>query len=102
MFTQPKMYNAIKKHPSALTLYTRKLLEDPEIASDEVDALQMRADSILKDAFDRRHEVKVGYVPHSHPHTRLPPPLSSHAARCGWVIVVCRNMRTGWSRTGVA
>lgn len=41
MFTQPKMYQKIKEHPSAATLYKRKLVEEGTLTSDEVEEMQV-------------------------------------------------------------
>ena len=42
MFTQPKMYRAIKKHPTTLTIYAGRLIEEAIVKKDEFE--QMRSD----------------------------------------------------------
>ncbi len=42
MFTQPLMYSAIKKHPTTVTLYSKRLVDEGVLSQPEVD--QMRGD----------------------------------------------------------
>jgi hypothetical protein len=40
-FTQPKMYEKIRPHPSALAIYKQKLIDEGVLTKAEVDAVQV-------------------------------------------------------------
>eukprot|EP00759_Apiculatamorpha_spiralis_P045403 PhF_6_TR42169/c0_g1_i1/m.63758/K00164/OGDH, sucA; 2-oxoglutarate dehydrogenase E1 component len=48
MFTQPLMYKAIKEHPSILTKYSRELIAQGVLKSEEFDALKTRINDSLR------------------------------------------------------
>ncbi|CAL9111680.1 unnamed protein product [Musa acuminata var. zebrina] len=50
-FTQPKMYQVIRNHPSALEIYQNKLLESGEISKEEIDRIRSKVTSILNEEF---------------------------------------------------
>ncbi|KAK1434686.1 hypothetical protein QVD17_00435 [Tagetes erecta] len=50
-FTQPKMYKVIKKHPSALEIYQKQLLETGQVKKEDIDRIQNKVLSILNDEF---------------------------------------------------
>ncbi|MBM3492157.1 MAG: 2-oxoglutarate dehydrogenase E1 component [Alphaproteobacteria bacterium] len=58
-FTQPLMYRAIAQHPTTLSLYGKKLVEDGTIAESEFDA--MRSDFHAR--LERDFEAAGGYKP---------------------------------------
>src|SRR6185503_15410447 len=39
-FTQPLMYRAIKSHPSAVAIYSKRLIKEGVVTADDVDAMQ--------------------------------------------------------------
>ncbi|XP_078181227.1 uncharacterized protein LOC144574989 [Carex rostrata] len=58
-FTQPKMYQVIRNHPSALSIYQKKLLESEQIRKEEVEKLQTKVNTILNEEFENSKD----YVP---------------------------------------
>ncbi|MCR9144329.1 MAG: 2-oxoglutarate dehydrogenase E1 component [bacterium] len=58
-FTQPLMYDRIKKHPTTATLYKKKLEEDADVASEDVDFIVNGSKSGLAASFDRAKEKNV-------------------------------------------
>ncbi|GAA0161965.1 dehydrogenase [Lithospermum erythrorhizon] len=50
-FTQPKMYQIIRKHPSSLEIYQKKLLENGQVAKEDMDRIQNKVSSILNEEF---------------------------------------------------
>lgn len=40
MFTQPIMYQIIKKHKNVLDIYSKKLIDEGVVTKDEVDAVR--------------------------------------------------------------
>jgi 2-oxoglutarate dehydrogenase E1 component len=60
-FTQPLMYKAIRKHPPASEIYTKKLVGENVISEGEVE--KMRADWRAK--LDVELEASLGYKPNS-------------------------------------
>ncbi|XP_027364385.1 2-oxoglutarate dehydrogenase, mitochondrial-like [Abrus precatorius] len=50
-FTQPKMYQVIRNHPSALEIYQKKLLELRELTQEDIDKIHKKVMSILNDEF---------------------------------------------------
>eukprot|EP00754_Rhynchopus_humris_P016385 Rhum_TRINITY_DN14511_c4_g2::Rhum_TRINITY_DN14511_c4_g2_i1::g.93740::m.93740/K00164/OGDH, sucA; 2-oxoglutarate dehydrogenase E1 component len=51
MFTQPTMYQAIKNHPSVLTVYEQKLIKEGAITKAEAQAVRKEADATLKEEY---------------------------------------------------
>ncbi|MQM10934.1 hypothetical protein Taro_043832 [Colocasia esculenta] len=51
-FTQPKMYQVIRNHPSALQIYQKKLLDSGCITKEEIDRIQNKVTSILNEEFN--------------------------------------------------
>ncbi|GAB4844990.1 hypothetical protein Ancab_038383 [Ancistrocladus abbreviatus] len=58
-FTQPKMYQVIRSHPSALEMYKKKLLESGQMAEEVIDEIHKKVNSILNEEF----EASKDYVP---------------------------------------
>jgi 2-oxoglutarate dehydrogenase E1 component len=58
-FTQPRMYKAIKAHPSALEIYAGKLTEEGVVTGDEIEA--MRAE--FRAGLDTEFDTAQGYKP---------------------------------------
>ncbi|KAF6159053.1 hypothetical protein GIB67_032670 [Kingdonia uniflora] len=50
-FTQPKMYQIIRSHPSALEIYQKKLLESGQITQEDINRIQNKVNSILNEEF---------------------------------------------------
>ncbi|KAI3932214.1 hypothetical protein MKW92_009108 [Papaver armeniacum] len=50
-FTQPKMYQVIRDHPSALELYQKKLLETEQITEEDIKRMQNKVNTILNEEF---------------------------------------------------
>nr|CAD1822076.1 unnamed protein product [Ananas comosus var. bracteatus] len=50
-FTQPKMYQVIRNHPSALEIYQNKLLESGQISKEVIDKIHKKVLSILNEEF---------------------------------------------------
>ncbi|KAI4348125.1 hypothetical protein L6164_008884 [Bauhinia variegata] len=50
-FTQPKMYKAIRSHPSALEIYQKKLLDSGELTQQNIDKIHEKVLSILNEEF---------------------------------------------------
>jgi 2-oxoglutarate dehydrogenase E1 component len=57
-FTQPRMYKAIKKHPTAVTLYSQQLIDEGVVTSEEVEALKADFRSHLDGEFDNSDSYK--------------------------------------------
>jgi 2-oxoglutarate dehydrogenase E1 component len=51
-FTQPLMYRQIKAHPSTLTLYSRRLIEEGSVSADEYEAMRLAFEKRLNEAFE--------------------------------------------------
>ena len=51
MFTQPTMYQAIKNHPSVLTVYEQKLIKEGAITKADAQAVRKEADATLKEEY---------------------------------------------------
>ncbi|CAK7325637.1 unnamed protein product [Dovyalis caffra] len=51
LFTQPKMYKVIQKHPSSLDIYQKKLLESGEVTQEDIDNIHKKVNSILNQEF---------------------------------------------------
>ena len=51
-FTQPLMYRVIKDHPTALTLYARKLVGEGTLSEADVEAMQAQFNARLDDEFN--------------------------------------------------
>ncbi|MGF1606451.1 MAG: 2-oxoglutarate dehydrogenase E1 component [Rhodothalassiaceae bacterium] len=58
-FTQPLMYAAIKKHPSVIELYTRRLIEEGVVTQDEIDQRAREFIATLEEEMD----IAEGYKP---------------------------------------
>src|SRR6056297_2230704 len=52
MFTNPVMYNRIKKHKTTLSLYTQRLVEDGLIPEGEIEDMKASFQSFLNDEFE--------------------------------------------------
>ncbi len=76
MFTQPKMYEKIKKHPTTLALYSQRLVADGLIPEKEVKGAEERYRQKLNDEFDAASSYKANEIDwldgrwsHLHPHS---------------------------------
>ena len=58
MFTNPAMYNTIKRHKTTLQLYTERLIEDGLIPEGEIDDLKAAFQSYLNDEFEIGKEYR--------------------------------------------
>ena len=58
-FTQPRMYKAIKAHPSALEIYGKKLIEEGVVTADEVEAMKAE----FRAGIDTEFDTAQGYKP---------------------------------------
>lgn len=61
MFTQPKLYKAIKKHPTSFQLYEKRLLEEGVLTSDDVDEIK----KFTLDSYESDFEASKTYVKNS-------------------------------------
>ncbi|KAJ6317611.1 hypothetical protein OIU76_013203 [Salix suchowensis] len=50
-FTQPRMYQVIRNHPSALEIYKKKLLESGQVTEEDIHRIQEKVLSILNEEF---------------------------------------------------
>ncbi|KAF2318683.1 hypothetical protein GH714_010040 [Hevea brasiliensis] len=50
-FTQPKMYQVIRNHPSSLEIYRKKLLESGQVVEEDIQKIQEKVNSILNEEF---------------------------------------------------
>ncbi|CAK9137940.1 unnamed protein product [Ilex paraguariensis] len=50
-FTQPKMYQVIRNHPSALEIYQKKLLECGQATKEDIDRIHNKVNTILNEEF---------------------------------------------------
>lgn len=58
MFTQPKMYKAIAKHPTTRDIYKEKLVSEGSVALEDVEAIERIFRSHLDDEFEAAHNYK--------------------------------------------
>ena len=59
MFTQPIMYSIIKKHPSVLDIYSKKLIEEGVTTKEEAKAVVDKYKRICEEAFKERIPLKL-------------------------------------------
>lgn len=64
MFTQPIMYQIIKKHKNVLDIYSKKLIDEGVVTKDEVDAVIDKYDKICEEAYKKAGEEKQTYHKH--------------------------------------
>ena len=57
-FTQPTMYRKIKKHPTTLNIYAKKLIKEGVITSSEFDKMKLNFKNLLEDQFKTAKEYK--------------------------------------------
>ncbi|MFN9358718.1 MAG: thiamine pyrophosphate-dependent enzyme, partial [Alphaproteobacteria bacterium] len=57
-FTQPLMYRQIKSHPSTLSLYSRRLVEEGSVSADEYEAMKQAFEKRLNEAFEGASSFK--------------------------------------------
>ncbi|KAH0682080.1 hypothetical protein KY289_019832 [Solanum tuberosum] len=50
-FTQPKMYQVIRSHPSSLEIYQNKLLQHGQVTKDDVEKIHNKINAILNEEF---------------------------------------------------
>lgn len=58
-FTQPLMYEEIRKHPSTRTLYVQKLVSEGSMTQKDLDAMDATFQKQLQDAFEKAKSQKV-------------------------------------------
>ena len=56
MFTQPIMYSIIKKHPSVLDIYSKKLIDEGVTTKEEAKAVVDKYERICEEAFKKAAE----------------------------------------------
>lgn len=59
MFTQPVMYNTIKRHPSTREIYAKRLIEEDIIKADMVDQMLKEFEDFLEDEFEQGKNFKA-------------------------------------------
>ena len=57
-FTQPKMYSRIKKHPTALQLYSKRLIDQELVSADEFDGMKAAYRKRLEENFEAADAYK--------------------------------------------
>ncbi|KAJ1649988.1 2-oxoglutarate dehydrogenase E1 component [Dispira simplex] len=57
-FTQPRMYKAIKKQPSALDIYAKQLLNEGTFTQRDIDANKERVWGLLEESYDKSKNYK--------------------------------------------
>ena len=63
-FTQPHMYDVIRKHPSAFEVYSKRLVANKDVTQADVDALSDRVMKWLEDKFEASKTYKPNNVDH--------------------------------------
>lgn len=58
MFTQPLMYQKIRKHPSALSTYTEKLKAEGEVEQHEVEVRYVTKNGLGKNVMKKSREKR--------------------------------------------
>ena len=58
MFTNPAMYNRIKKHKTTLQLYTERLVKDGLIPEGEIEDMKAQFQALLNEEFEAGREYK--------------------------------------------
>ncbi len=62
-FTQPKMYQAIAKHPTTCQIYTQKLIDRGLVTLQEVEGIAVRYDEKLRQEYESIVQPKIGDLP---------------------------------------
>ncbi len=57
-FTQPTMYRKIKKHPTTLNIYAKKLIDEGVITNEEFNSMKTKFKSLLEEQFKTAKEYK--------------------------------------------
>ncbi len=57
-FTQPTMYRKIKKHPTSLSIYAKKLIEEGVISPEEFSDMKTKFKNLLEEQFKTAKEYK--------------------------------------------
>mmetsp|Transcript_2759 Transcript_2759/g.3971 ORF Transcript_2759/g.3971 Transcript_2759/m.3971 type:complete len:1021 (+) Transcript_2759:96-3158(+) len=60
-YTQPTMYSVIEKHPTTLTLYKKKLLEEGTLTEEEATSYKESVQKVLSDAYDAAGRGELKY-----------------------------------------
>ncbi|KAK8942516.1 hypothetical protein KSP39_PZI008916 [Platanthera zijinensis] len=58
-FTQPKMYQVIRRHPSALEIYEKKLVESGIFSKEDIDKINNKVNTIMEEEFSHSKD----YIP---------------------------------------
>ncbi|MGB0839533.1 MAG: 2-oxoglutarate dehydrogenase E1 component [Chitinophagales bacterium] len=62
-YTQPEMYNIIKKHKNPRDIYIQKLLNDGSVSNDVPKKLNAEFNKMLQERFDEVHQNPLPYEP---------------------------------------
>jgi 2-oxoglutarate dehydrogenase E1 component len=57
-FTQPLMYQAIKKHPSILTLYSQQLIKEGIITNEKLEEMKKTIFAFMEESFKKSDEYQ--------------------------------------------
>ena len=58
-FTQPVLYGHIKKHPTAVEIYEKKLLSDKDISADDIQFIKKGVENSLQSTFESAHRENI-------------------------------------------
>jgi len=58
-FTQPMMYSKIKDHPTTLSLYEKKLLNDKDIKNEDIEFIKKGIQNALDNSFETAHKKNI-------------------------------------------
>ncbi|EEB07374.1 2-oxoglutarate dehydrogenase [Schizosaccharomyces japonicus yFS275] len=62
LFTQPRMYKTIAKHPSTYKIYSEQLVEEKTLSKQDIEAHQKKVWDILQQSFESSKDYKVDHT----------------------------------------